>query len=472
MFEKMIGVSPPQKGEALETKSADSRSIREALKGDFKKDFEKTLQSKLDQRLSDRRIEKKKADLEQSKEAERKLALNRKEERRADEDADKKSESLGGKKKKVTENEDKMVSGVMASQESEVETPVLKTIEPAQIEVEISKVESDQLTGLNESLPAATVLPDAEESAAEMQLIKQEQPEISFENELRAAVGMEARSESSMNPEIALTSDAEKLQSSEKALKFEQSVLDRLQKDLSAQMPQSMQEENSAQGDSSAESGRQSDLLSSDQTAVNELHQAAGQSHTDFKAQLSQTVSANSSDKMPQLEDNREANIRDLMNQAQYLVKKGGGEVTVKMTPEGMGEVQLKVMLENGKLNIQMQTQDRDVKKLIEDSLSELKSGLAAHRLSLEHVKIDTVNATNTDNSAQMQSNLSQGQADGRAREFWSDLQGQMNQNSRQRSGSSDYAGAAGPIRSVASASSQSLRTYGGTKGATVNRVA
>ncbi len=100
MFEKMIGVSPPQKGEALEAKSAESRNIREALKGDFKKDFEKALQSKLDRRLSERRIEKKNADLEQSKNAERKLALNKKAERRAEEDARKKASHLGERKRK------------------------------------------------------------------------------------------------------------------------------------------------------------------------------------------------------------------------------------------------------------------------------------------------------------------------------------------------------------------------------------
>lgn len=468
MFEKMIGVSPPQKGEALEAKSAESRNIREALKGDFKKDFEKALQSKLDRRLSERRIEKKNADLEQSKNAERKLALNKKAERRAEEDAEKKSESLGGKKKKVTENEDKMVSGVMASQESEVETPVLMTADPAEIEVEISKFKPEE-AALNVGVAdKETALSSSVATAVE----GENQSSQSFENELRAAVGMEASAETSATLKSAAQPiDPEKLQGADKAMKFEQSVLERLQKDLTAQMPQSLQGDSA--GDAATDSGQQSDLTKSDQLAGgNELHQAVGQSHGEFKAQLGQTMSSNGAEKTPQLEDNREANIRDIMNQAQYLVKKGGGEVTVKMSPEGMGEVQLKVILENGKLNIQMQTQDRDVKKLVEESLSELKSGLAAHRLSLEHVKIDTVSATNTDNSAQMQSNLNQGQADGRAREFWGDLQGQMNQNSRQRSGSSDYNGVSAPRSSAVGSSAQSLRTYGGTKGATVNRVA
>jgi preprotein translocase subunit SecD len=140
-----------------------------------------------------------------------------------------------------------------------------------------------------------------------------------------------------------------------------------------------------------------------------------------------------------------------------------------------MGEVNLKVQLLDGKLNIEMQTQDKHVKKLIEDSLSDLKSGLAAHRLSLEHVKIDTVNATNTDNSAQMQSNQNQGGSEQGNREFWKDMQGQMNQQSSQRNFSQSFSDSSRSVSSVSTPranQAQAARTYGGTKGATINRVA
>ncbi len=99
------------------------------------------------------------------------------------------------------------------------------------------------------------------------------------------------------------------------------------------------------------------------------------------------------------------ANLKEILNQAQYLVTKGGGEVSVKMTPEGMGEVQLKVMMENGKMSVEMNTQDKNVQKLIQDSLSDLKSSLAAHQISVEHVtlnnKINTVYAAQDTRSAQ-----------------------------------------------------------------------
>lgn len=102
--------------------------------------------------------------------------------------------------------------------------------------------------------------------------------------------------------------------------------------------------------------------------------------------------------------DADEANLKEILNQAQYLVTKGGGEVSVKMTPEGMGEVQLKIMMENGKMNLEMNTHDKNVQKLIQDSLSDLKSSLAAHQISVDHVtlnnKISTVyEAQNTQSS-------------------------------------------------------------------------
>ncbi len=203
------------------------------------------------------------------------------------------------------------------------------------------------------------------------------------------------------------------------------------------------------------------------------MHLASGQLQNDFKAHIAGAATSELS--INKLENNREANINDVINQAQYLVKKGGGEVTVKMSPEGMGEVHLKVMLQDGKLNVEMQTQDKNVKKLIEESLSDLKSGLAAHRLSLEHVKVDTVNATNADNNMQFQSNLNQGGSERRAQEQWNDFQQNMNNQSGKKSSYNDSTSASNVsenksnrVAPLASA----IRTYGGTKGATVNRVA
>lgn len=120
-----------------------------------------------------------------------------------------------------------------------------------------------------------------------------------------------------------------------------------------------------------------------------------------------------------------EAAVKQLMNQAQYLIKKGGGEMKVQMTPEGMGTVHLKVMLQDGKVNLQMSADTQEAKKTIESSLAELKTSLAAHKLSMENVKVDVVNSTSADTATQNQTNMNgQNQRD-QARQFWN----QFNEN-------------------------------------------
>jgi flagellar hook-length control protein FliK len=112
-----------------------------------------------------------------------------------------------------------------------------------------------------------------------------------------------------------------------------------------------------------------------------------------------------------------ETNIRQLMNQAQYLIKKGGGEVKVQMSPEGMGPIHLKVALQDGKVNVQMSATTDEAKKTIESSLADLKTSLAAHKLSVDHVKVDVVNNTSTDTATQNQMNNHAGRDN--ARQFW-----------------------------------------------------
>ncbi len=81
-------------------------------------------------------------------------------------------------------------------------------------------------------------------------------------------------------------------------------------------------------------------------------------------------------------------NVQEVIKQAQVIIKKGGGEMNVEMKPEGMGQVHLKIALENGQVNIQMMAQNDKVKKLLEDGIHELKGNLAAHKLQVESLKI------------------------------------------------------------------------------------
>jgi flagellar hook-length control protein FliK len=94
-----------------------------------------------------------------------------------------------------------------------------------------------------------------------------------------------------------------------------------------------------------------------------------------------------------------ESNIQQIMNQAQYMIKKGGGEAVVKLNPEGMGEIRLKVAVNEGKVNLQMAANTKEAKSLIESSLSDLKTSLGAHNLKVDSIKVDVGNQLSSDNN-------------------------------------------------------------------------
>jgi flagellar hook-length control protein FliK len=497
MFEKMIGVSPPQVGKAQDSKVADHKDFLDSAKSkSYKNDFEKALKEKQQQHA------------EKKAEPDRKHPVAKKEDPKV---AKKEKKSSGGIKKKMTDVDEKMVSNGMASVESEVETPVAKEEKPATIKVDNTNTKE---SAVEQQLPeaalamksldeAANAIKDADAAELKERMQKvmtgnkgegdqavdpqtqaqaQAQPQAqaggndgSAEAELSAAVGLKQENAKANKELLGKLKEFEGAAAKpDGASDFEKNVLETLKKEnsLGSGNSQFSQKDQGSGLDQKEKGDMKADLIG------NQLHQSAGQSHSAFKNHLETSAAAGASTQADpaQLEAKREDNVNEIMKQAQYLVKKGGGEVTVKMSPEGMGQVQLKVVLENGKLNVEMQTQDKNVKKMIEESLSELKSGLAVHRLSLEHVKIDTVNATNADNSTQLQSNLNQN-SEGRARDMWHESwqqnQHQLNQHRQKSSSEPSRASglSAGPT-GVASSQAQALRTYGGTKGAGLNRVA
>lgn len=113
-------------------------------------------------------------------------------------------------------------------------------------------------------------------------------------------------------------------------------------------------------------------------------------------------------------------NVHDLIKEAQVLVKRGGGEMKMEMKPEGMGSIQLRVNVENGKVNVQMLTESESAKHLLERGLSELKTNLAAHELKVQSLSVDVGN----DVKNQMDQQGTQDQARQQARQFASDFMG------------------------------------------------
>jgi flagellar hook-length control protein FliK len=83
-------------------------------------------------------------------------------------------------------------------------------------------------------------------------------------------------------------------------------------------------------------------------------------------------------------------NIKDIVGHTQMLLKNGGGEMKVKLSPEGLGDLNLKVKMVDGQVNVEMVTASDEAKKLLEKGLADLKESLASNKLNLESIKIES----------------------------------------------------------------------------------
>ncbi len=83
-------------------------------------------------------------------------------------------------------------------------------------------------------------------------------------------------------------------------------------------------------------------------------------------------------------------NLQAIINQTQYLIKKGGGEVQVQLHPAELGPIDLKVAILDGKVNLHFQTESLEVKKMIEKDLDEIRAKLSAKDLDLDRFRVDT----------------------------------------------------------------------------------
>lgn len=126
-------------------------------------------------------------------------------------------------------------------------------------------------------------------------------------------------------------------------------------------------------------------------------------------------------------------NVEKLISGSQALIKKGGGEMKIQLNPEGLGKIHLNIKVQDGQVGVQMMADTHEAKKLLETSMSELKVGLADHKLNLNQVKVDV--------SEQASQNMNQ--SHDFKREEARDFLGQFRQfNESFRRGANDLSGA------------------------------
>lgn len=109
----------------------------------------------------------------------------------------------------------------------------------------------------------------------------------------------------------------------------------------------------------------------------------------------------------------KSADAQPIIEQAQVLATQGGGEAVIQMNTDGMGQVHLKVSVNDGKVNVEIAADNKEAKKIIEGTLDELRTNLGAHKLSVESIKVDVGNQLSSDSGPKDQmSQQMQGGAD------------------------------------------------------------
>lgn len=135
--------------------------------------------------------------------------------------------------------------------------------------------------------------------------------------------------------------------------------------------------------DSSSNAGAEKDSDSKDRFSQDQQVQLDPKNHQVSKGGQQFVVEAPKAGKAES-----QNNIQDIISNAQFLAKKGGGEMKVKMSPEGMGDVTLKVIVEKGQVNVEMIASNSESKKLLERGIDELKANLVSHKLHIDQIKV------------------------------------------------------------------------------------
>ena len=70
------------------------------------------------------------------------------------------------------------------------------------------------------------------------------------------------------------------------------------------------------------------------------------------------------------------------------LYQGGGGEIRVRLKPDNLGELQMKVITRGRDVGLQIQASDERSKQILEQSLTHLQESLATQKLVLTHVDV------------------------------------------------------------------------------------
>jgi flagellar hook-length control protein FliK len=158
----------------------------------------------------------------------------------------------------------------------------------------------------------------------------------------------------------------------------------------------------------------------------------------------------------------------------------GVGEMKIHLKPDNLGELHLKVMTRGQEVGIQILASDENAKKVIQDSMSTLKDGLASQNLTLGKVELAVARSFGAENSQDQSGNSSNSQSQQHSQNQFSSHFGagqnanQQNQGNRWTGNDSgDEVGTSSQGLKMGSAQAAAARlamaSGGGRNGASVN---
>jgi flagellar hook-length control protein FliK len=114
----------------------------------------------------------------------------------------------------------------------------------------------------------------------------------------------------------------------------------------------------------------------------------------------------------------------------------GGGEIRIRLKPENLGELHVRVVTDGRNVGLHIQASDEKARKILEESLSHLKDSMATQNLSLGAVDLTVGRSHSSGFGDSLGNQQSQGHGQ------WSgDLLGGQPGQSHQREGRGAWAG-------------------------------
>lgn len=144
---------------------------------------------------------------------------------------------------------------------------------------------------------------------------------------------------------------------------------------------------------------------------------SAGQKVEGTKSQFAEILTQQVGEKID-INQVKQSNLDNIIQEARGFARDGGGQMQIKLNPEGLGQLDLRVDVQNGQVNVEILTDNQVTKTLFEDSMADIKTALEGHSLRVEGVKVDI--------NAEMEKHFTNGQMDMMERDFAKGFLGQF----------------------------------------------